>query len=194
MNERASSIKRWWQHQQRTIQDMIAFQGFFIQHVMAHGETPDWSYTIGLAPAPDLCIGGLSVKGRVAWLLDLGFRVNGPPSVQARTAMAIAQRVPLDQLIFPEGGRCFEPGVLYRDLSEHALPFCFGEVDAHHIPTHFGQASLWYGDDTPCSLLQFVWTDRVGRFPWEPLFEQEFVRQQHLWFDPTRYLPLKEAD
>src|SRR5512146_1155005 len=99
--------------QQQQIREGIALQGFALRHVLASADEPAYSYTIGLftpgSQKPELVLSGLSTALRVAWLLDLGFRIQGPPPLATRQQMAREQGVTLDSLVFPKGGVVFEP-------------------------------------------------------------------------------------
>jgi uncharacterized protein DUF4262 len=105
--------------------------------------------------------------------------------------MAREQHVPLNSLVFPRGGQVFLPGVRYDDLAENDLPTCFGQVEAQYYDAYFGQA-LAFHQKHPFPVLQMVWGDRLGTFPWENGFERQFQKKQHLLFDYRLSLPLKD--
>jgi hypothetical protein len=177
----------------KQIQEGIALQGFALRHVLASENMPAFSYTVGLhvpgSQKPELFLSGLSIPFCVHWLLDLGFRVQGPPPLATRQRMAREQHVPLETLVFPPEGQLFLPGVRYNDLAGNDLPLCFGEVERRFSDEFFGQAIAFHRTrDFP--VLQIVWTDRQGRFPWDDGFEPRFEGKQRLLFDPQRYLPL----
>lgn len=182
---------------QRHIRESITLQGFAIRHVTSFGRHPEFSYTVGLytpgSTKPELFISGLSRTTRVYWLLHLGFLIQGPPSLAAQQRLAKAQGVPRESLVFPQGGYVFQPGVCYTNLAENGLPTCFGEVEPCYYHDYFGQAIVFHGTQT-FPVLQMVWSDTQGCFPFEQHFERRFQGKQRLLFDPQRYLPLREME
>jgi hypothetical protein len=181
---------------QREIQEGIALQGFAIRHVISPATEPEFTYTVGLhlpgSTRPELFMSGLSRETRVEWMLHLGFLIQGPPPLATQQQMARAQGVPLEKLAFPKGGQVFQPGVRYPDLAGNGLPSCFGEVEQRYYEAYFGQAMVFHGTQA-FPVLQVVWPDTQGRFPFEQHFERRFQHMQRVLFDPQRYLPLKGA-
>lgn len=181
---------------QREIEEGIALQGFAIRHVLPLGGEPEFSYTVGLhakgTSRPELFMSGLSRQTRVEWMLHLGFLIQGPPPAYTQLRMAQAQGVPVEALAFPAGGRVFQPGVRYLDLSDTELPTCFGEVEQQHYEAYFGQAIVFHGT-AAFPVLQVVWPDPQGYFPWDQRVGPEYQHGQRLLFDPQRLLPLGEA-
>ena len=175
--------------QQRQIREGIALQGFALRHVLASESEPAFSYTVGLhtpgSTTPELLISGLKIETRVAWLLDLGFRIQGPPKLSARQQMARAHGVPLRSLVFPSGGEVFVPGKRYCNLAGAGLPTLFATVAPEHYDAHLGQAIVFHRTSA-FPVLQVVWPDTCGSFPWEDLFEQRFQGRQRLLFEPSR--------
>jgi Domain of unknown function (DUF4262) len=176
------------------IREGIALQGFAIRHVLPSSSWPAYTYTVGLHQAgtsvPELVISGLSTETRVAWMLELGFQIKGPPPLATQQQMEKAL-APGQTLAFPPGGRVFQPGVIYRDLADNGLPACFGVVLPQSYEASFGQALAFHGTSA-FPVLQMIWSDTRGTFPWEPSFEQRFQGQQQLLCDPSRFLPLKK--
>ena len=181
---------------QGQIREGIALQGFAIRHVISSSTEPEFTYTVGLhlpgSTRPELFLSGLARETRVHWMLHLGFLIQGPPPLETQRQMALAQSVPVGSLTFPVGGQVFQPGMRYLDLEGSGLSTCFGEVDPKHYEGYFGQA-LVYHKTSAFPVLQVVWSDTQGHFPFEPAFERRFQEKQRLLFDPRRYLPLSEA-
>jgi Domain of unknown function (DUF4262) len=181
---------------QEQISDGIAFQGFAIRHVVRLRDESEFTYTVGLhkpgSQIPEIFISGLSRPTRVHWALHVGFLIQGAPSLQTRERMARRQGVSVEALVFPPGGMVFRPGVRYLDLAGNGLPTCFGEVDQRHYEDFFGQAIVFH-ETQAFPVLQLVWSDTQGAFPWDARFERHFEGRQRLLFDPHRYLPLKGA-
>jgi hypothetical protein len=134
---------------------------------------------------------GLSLKARVAWMLHLGLLIQGPPPLSTRQRQAQAAGVPVKMLSYPTGGSVFQPGVRYLDLAAQGLPTCFGEVEPQYYGAYLGQAIIFHQTVT-FPILQVVWSDRTGRFPWEEGADPRWRKQQRLLFDPQRYLPLRK--
>lgn len=182
---------------QREIEEGIALQGFAIRHVVPLDGEPEFTYTVGLhakgGSRPELFMSGLSRLTRVQWMLHLGFLLQGPPPADALLRLAHARRVAVEALAFPAGGRVFQPGVRYLDLSDTGLPTCFGEVERQHYEAYFGQAIVFHWTaDFP--VLQVVWPDPQGYLPWDHPAEPTYQHRQRLLFDPQRLLPLREAE
>jgi hypothetical protein len=181
---------------QKEIREGIALQGFAVRNVMASRTEPEWTYTVGLhvpgSTRPELFMSGLSLETRVQWMLSLGFLIQGPPPLAAQRQMALAQGVPVEALVFPPGGQVFQPGVRYPDLAGSGLPTCFGEVEQRQYEAYFGQALVFH-KTAAFPVLQVVWPDTQGHFPFEAGFERRFQGKQRLLFDPERFLPLREA-
>lgn len=57
------------------------------------------------------------------------------------------------------------------------VPAQFITVDKNRISDYFGYC-MWFNDYKDFPALQLVWTDRQGRFPWQPEFEKEFDDRQ----------------
>jgi hypothetical protein len=182
---------------QPDIQEMVSYQGFAIRQVFdSRNRRPEWAYTVGLhspgTSQPELFVSGLTRLLRTRWLLELGFLMKGPPSLAARHAEARARGCKLDGLSFPPGGMVFQTGRRYQ-LAQSDLPGCFGLVEQRYYANYFGQAIAYHGNaDFP--VLQFIWSDKHARFPWESGYDPLFRNRQDLLFNPQQYLPLKEWD
>ena len=56
-------------------------------------------------------------------------------------------------------------------------PVQFRKVDADNIPDYFGYAQ-WFYDYEAFPALQLFWTDKGGKFPWEPEFDESYKLDQ----------------
>lgn len=74
-----------------------------------------------------------------------------------------------------EGGR-FVPGSRYPDIIE-GFDCEFRAVHPSHYRELLGYARWFYPDDE-FPVVQCVWPDKQGRFPWQPDFEPRFLPQQ----------------
>jgi hypothetical protein len=155
-------------HDPQAIGHMVDYQGF----ALFHGRTPSgagWSHTIGLYDPregrPELFICGLSLDLRVGWLLDLGFRMQGPPSARALQEESAARGIPIADLGYPPGGETYEPGRVYR-LAQGELPGCFGVVEPGYYDQYLWHVRAAYHGHASFPALQFVFSDPSGHFPW----------------------------
>ncbi|OJJ14267.1 hypothetical protein BKI52_43050 [marine bacterium AO1-C] len=76
-----------------------------------------------------------------------------------------------------EGTRFIE-GVNYPDFLID-LPVQFIEVQPAHFPDYMGYAS-WYNDYQDFPVLQMIWPDKDGNFPWDEGFNEKFKFEQPL--------------
>lgn len=74
-------------------------------------------------------------------------------------------------------GERFEPGKNYDNFST-GYPCQFIKVHPANFENWFAQAKGYNGPDT--EMLQMVWTDTQGKFPWEEGFEERFRDKQVL--------------
>jgi hypothetical protein len=136
----------------------IQKHGFFIMQVAGEPGSPPYAYTIGLAPTfPELLIIGVSHQ---------------------ETAI-ILHRV-VNQL--KNEGAFFESGHTYTGtgiLDE--LPCYFAQVDRAKYEDSVGGAILWH-HNREFPLLQLVWPDPSGRFPWQAGYEERLRADQPLLF------------
>jgi hypothetical protein len=180
-------------HDQQGIEEMVRYQGFALFHGRA-ASGGGWTHTIGLYDAatgrPELFLCGLTIQLRVHWLLDLGFQWKGPPSREAIEDEARARGVPVTRVWYPPGGRVFEPGRIYR-FAQGDLPGCFGRVDRRYYEEFLWHACAYHGH-AEFPVLQYVFSDPSGWFPWQDECEPRTRSAQVLLFDPQQYLPLRD--
>lgn len=74
-------------------------------------------------------------------------------------------------------GKRFAEGVVYDNISR-GYPTQFIKVHPANYDSWFGQAWGYNGPDL--EVLQMVWTDTKGKFPWEEGFEEKFRAKQVL--------------
>lgn len=65
-----------------------------------------------------------------------------------------------------QNGMRFVPGRVYDGILQKPHRCCFKEIDRRHHGDYVGYA-LWFYEADPFPLLQCVWSDQRGRFPWE---------------------------
>lgn len=184
------------------LRQQMVQQGFAILHE-TQGTHPGWAYTVGLfraatineEPAPELLISGLSMVQHTQWLLTLGSEILGrsQPEISSSEATSLLEPMGAQALLSLSDGRRFATGVIYRNLAGSRLAVCFGEVEPRYYAPYAPQAYI-YHQHRMFPLLQLVWADKRGYFPWEPrYFDPKLQGLQRLLFDPARYLPLREA-
>lgn len=129
------------QTRQKVFADIQRF-GFSIMDVEGR---PSLAYTIGLAPAnPELLIVGLDPSLMPVLLQDIVRK-------QREGQITVASGEKAEGIV--EGGACY-----------------FGQVDRDQYEKYVGVALRWHSSrDFP--LLQVVFPDQVGRFPWQPGYE-----------------------
>ncbi|HBO37552.1 MAG TPA: DUF4262 domain-containing protein [Pasteurellaceae bacterium] len=71
-----------------------------------------------------------------------------------------------------------EPYKKYEYFTE-SLSVAFVPVDLEHYGEYLGYANWYYGSmSKPYPVLQMVWPDREGKYPWEPGYDQSFLQSQ----------------
>jgi hypothetical protein len=113
-------------------------------------EGPKFSYTIGLYLSfghPELLVAGL------------------PPEKAMPIVNLIGERV--------AKGEAFASGTVSTEILRN-LPVSFRAVDPAHYPEWIGLGLWFYRSLRPgeLPLLQIVWPDREGRFPWDEGFDE----------------------
>ncbi len=147
---------------QQKIATDIQTSGYSILTVFdPEGQLPWFGYTIGLyetAHRPEVIMIGLTQE-----------RLLGFLHLIARNLLA---------------GASYEAGATTTELTASNKPCFFGLVDPVHYDEYVGQASVYYAGQ-PFPVLQCVWCDTQGRFPWQEGFEERFREHQPLLFDPV---------
>ena len=147
--------------QQKIVSD-IQTHGFSMLTVFdPDAQLPMFGYTIGLYHTqrlPEIIIIGLPQQTTMR-LLDL-----------------IAQSM--------LSGTTYEAGQLTTNLLKNDFPCFFGPVASRYYEDYVNQAMYYYGAEA-FPLLQCVWSDKQGQFPWLPEAEAWFRTRQPLLFDPT---------
>jgi hypothetical protein len=127
------------------IQRCVEQLGFCVQGIEGAGDTPAFSYTVGLQKTfdqPEVLVLGL------------------PVDVSQRLLNIIGERM--------REGQRFEPGVSYKGVVP-VDEIRFREVkNPAHLRSYVGYA-LWFYGDTPVRLFQLIWPDEQGNFPDSPL-------------------------
>lgn len=144
-------------------------------HVQDHGwsvvaiaeehELPGWTYSVGMwhtMRSPEVCMFGLRLPDMHAWVNTTG--------AQIRAGAPLAANSPLD-------------GVLA------GFPLMVRPVDYSWYPDLFGLALNFYRRP-PLPIMQLIWPDRHGVFPWEPgAGERCRTHQPRLWLPKDDHPP-----
>jgi hypothetical protein len=65
-----------------------------------------------------------------------------------------------------QSGMRFESGRVYDGILQRPHRVCFREVDRTHYRDFVGYA-LWFYEADPFPMYQCIWSDELGRFPWD---------------------------
>lgn len=122
----------------------IHTDGWQITGVMAREQDrgPDFAYSIGFFHSmghPEVILFGLPLD----------------------TCMKAVNVIGLDI----KNGMRFADLKVYADILKMPHLCCFREVSPHHYRDYIGYA-LWFYESDPFPLLQCVWSDENGHFPW----------------------------
>ena len=139
-------------HFQKLLDDVKKF-GWHVIMVPADDEGPSFGYTVGVFKSfghAELVMVGLKVEALHAFLNLIVGEVKA--------------------------GKRFEVGPRYPEIIE-GYECCFRSVHLSQFDEYFGQAIRFYGDKN-FPVLQCVYPDKAGRFPWEDGCSPGFVAMQ----------------
>jgi hypothetical protein len=139
------------------IRKAVALHGCFIMCVFGGG--PGFAYSIGVPT---------TLPGRAEIML---FGLD--PETQGHLINTIVEQM--------REGYTFEAGKRYEDIVK-SLPVYFGKVELRYYEDHFGKA-IEYHHGFKFDVLQMVWPDTAGKFPWQEGFEEKFRAAQPLLFE-----------
>ena len=151
---------------ERRVQEDIERFGWHVALVPGEGETPGWAWTLGLFERfehPELAIFGMPLEDMHRVLNLLGLRVK-------------------------RGLRLGDGARVAGIFQGYAL--ALRQVDARWVDPFFGNVA-WHYERADVPLLQVLWPDPQGRFPWEDDFDPAWRREQPLLFEAAegRALP-----
>jgi hypothetical protein len=118
--------------------------GWHCLHIHDDGQVPFWTFTIGLVRTwshPEIVVFGL------------------PDTTAHEVLSDIVRRI--------EGGEQLESGRTYDDVFGNRVPARFVEVDPAAYSAFLGYAQWFYETEADFPVIQLVWPDKAGRFPWE---------------------------
>ncbi len=141
------------EHEEKAISDIRSF-GLHIVNVLEDGELPNFSYSVGLWHTykhPEVIIFGLEQSVSMWILNEIGRRAK-------------------------EEGAEFKSGKYYGGFLE-GFECTFLDVPQSHFGQHVGW-DIWLYDGIGFPLVQCVWPNTKGAFPWEESAEDWFRRWQ----------------
>lgn len=133
----------------------IASHGWHIVGVDADDAGPGFAFSVGI----------LYTLGHPE-ILIMGLR----PEVAANLINIIGDAI--------RAGKSFEAGKQYRDIAV-GFPLAFVAMDARYFREYLGYA-LWFYRALDFSVLQCIWPDKAGVFPWEPGYDSRFFDVQRV--------------
>jgi hypothetical protein len=152
-----------WDPRDSRIAHNIRETGWHIMGVTGD-DTPDWAYSIGMwhtLSGPDICMTGLPVENAMSLIWKIAMQVR-------------------------DEGRGLAPEKLRLNVIE-GYKVAIRPVHPTWYPAMFG-AGLNFYQTPPWPLLQAIWPDRQGRFPWEEGADPERRDQQpFLWLDRNEH-------
>lgn len=142
------------QQERIAVQDTIDEDGCQIMQIMGDNYMPPFAYTIGLHQQfnhPEIISFGLSLDVLLTLLDNAKDRI--------------------------EDGEVLEAGKSYKGFLENDVEVYFLEVDRAFYQDYLGYG-CWFYDGRDFPLLQLVWPDKKGNFPWDKKFDKnlEFVQ------------------
>jgi hypothetical protein len=151
-----------WDAAERKLVADVRRHGWAVVRIAAEFARPGWAFTVGLwhtFRSPEVAMFGLSDADMPHWLNAVGeeARAGRPPRPRERRA-GILERAP----------------VTWVPVHDSWYPELFGWM-------------LWFFREPPLPVVQLVWPDREGRFPWDEGSGAACRRDQ-----PSAWLPLAE--
>jgi hypothetical protein len=139
----------------RWLLDQVAGHGWAVFGIEEDDEGPTYSFSVGL------------------------FHTLGHPEVLLMGLRPeVAQRLVNDIGAAVRAGRRFEAGGRYDGLADR-FPLAFLAVAERYYRDYLGYAG-WFYRGWHFPVLQCVWPDKKGVFPWEPGYDARFFRVQRL--------------
>ena len=139
--------------QEKKVVNDIEVNGCHILHVMEDEGEPCFSYSIGI-----------NKKQNHADVVVLG--------LQRDTTHYLIN----DYKNRLQAGECFEPGHYYSDFID-GFDVCFVEVDKQYFENYFGWG-IWLHKGNDFRMLQMVWPNSEGAWPWDPESIEQFRSTQ----------------
>ena len=133
----------------------IASHGWHIVGVNADNDGPDFAFSVGLLHTlghPEIMIMGLKHPISASLINDMGDAIRS--------------------------GTKYEAGKCYDDIAA-GFPLAFVAIDKRYYRDYLGYA-LWFYRTLDFPVLQCVWPDKSGVFPWESGYDSRFFDLQRI--------------
>jgi hypothetical protein len=133
----------------------IAEYGWHIVGVSEDDEGPGFAFSVGLLYTlnhPEILIMGLRQNIAASLINDMGDAIRN--------------------------GAVFSAGRQYDDIAA-GFPLAFVAVDQRYYREYLGYA-LWFYRTLDFPVLQCIWPDKAGVFPWEPAYDSRFFDLQRV--------------
>ncbi|GAA2110645.1 hypothetical protein GCM10009780_65830 [Actinomadura alba] len=148
--------------------DLVARHGWSATAVHSDDGVPAWAYTIGMwhsLGSPEVAMFGLLLPDMQNWINKIGDQIRDGQPLHS-------DERPLHGIL---------PG---------GYPLIIKPVHPGWYPFYFGTALRFYRHHPPLPIVQVVWPDQDGRFPWD---EHAGVNcranQPQLWLPPDQHAP-----
>jgi len=133
----------------------VKSHGWHLVGVEEDSEGPAFTFSVGLLYSlghPEILIMGLqpSISGNL--INDMGDAIRA--------------------------GQTFQAGKQYDDIAA-GFPLAFVAMDRRHYRQYLGYA-LWFYRTLDIPVLQCVWPDKAGIFPWQPGYDSRFFDLQRI--------------
>ncbi len=141
--------------QDRQILGWVAEYGWAVLGIPDDPEGPGYTFSVGLWRGwqhPEIVLFGLNHEAAQRLINHLGTTIKG--------------------------GDRYDPGRFYEGIVS-GYRVVFLPVDQDQVGPYLGYA-CWFNRGQDFPVLQCVWPDREGRFPWEPGFDERFRPRQPL--------------
>ncbi len=141
------------EHEQKAI-DNIEEYGCHVMHVFGE-DLPRFTYSVGIFG-----------------------KTNQPEIIVMGLKKDVAHIIVNDYNDFVRDGKIFEPGKYYSEFL-NGYDVTFIEVTKEHYKEHFGW-DIWHYDGTSFPVLQLIYPDKSGIWPWNDKASDDFK-----WFQPV---------
>lgn len=113
-----------------------------------------------------------------AYSTGLWMNYNHPEIICVGLPPQVAHPLINDIAIMIKGGKTFKPGKLYDRIMFEKHGAYFVRVPIPNPKVTLGLCNMFY--DKPYEVIQLLWPDRDGRFPFEKDARPEFIQAQPL--------------
>jgi hypothetical protein len=146
--------------QNATLLNNIRTVGWHVVGVFAEkgDKGPEWAFSVGLFHSffhPEVIVFGLPFQSCMSVINVIGDGIRS--------------------------GKSYYSVGEYVDVLQRPHQCVFREVGRKHFQAHVGDA-LWFYESDPFPLLQCIWSDKQGHYPWDKTCEELVKNSQPLLF------------